>query len=383
MIFKRALQRELLSTAGAVFTILFTIAVTVKPIKILGLAAGGKVASGDVMTLIGFAALNLLPIIIILTGFISVLMVVTRSYQDSEMVVWFASGLSLRHWIAPILHFGAPMFILTALLSFIVTPWANLKSTEYTERFEQRSDIARVSPGKFQESSSKERVFFVEGVAGDLSKVKNIFVNTFQNNRDSVVIAKEGEMVVDAKGDKFLIMKQGRRYDGSPNLPNFQMMQFERYGVLVESQSPSVILDKKAESLTMMELWKDPNPVNMGEFLWRISLPVMALALMLLAVPLGYVNPRSGRSANFLLALFLCIFYYNIVLVSQSWVKQGKMTLMMAWWPVHVVAFILIFLLFAWRLNVNSRYHPVQIWSRLLRYLGLRKKSCTVVGGAA
>ena len=365
------------------FTILFTIAVTVKPIKILGLAAGGKVASGDVVTLIGFAALNLLPIILILTGFISVLMVVTRSYQDSEMVVWFASGLSLRQWISPIVRFGAPLFVLTAVMSFLVTPWANLKSTEYTERFEQRSDIARVSPGKFQESSSKERVFFVEGVAGDLSKVRNIFVNTFQNKRDSVVIAKEGEIVVDAKGDKFLIMKQGRRYDGSPNQPDFQMMQFERYGVLVESQSSSVIMDKKAESLTMMELWSDPSPVNMGEFLWRISLPIMLMLLMLLAVPLGYVNPRAGRSANFLLALLLCVFYYNMVLVSQAWVKQGKMPLMMAWWPVHAVTLVVISLLFAWRLNVNSRYHPLQIWSRLLRFSGLRKTTCRIGGREA
>jgi lipopolysaccharide export system permease protein len=382
MIFKRALQSELASTASAVFTILFTIAITVRPIKILGMAASGKVDSNDVFTLIGFAALNLLPIIIVLTGFITVLMVVTRSYQDSEMVVWFASGVSLASWIIPILRFAAPLFVLTMIMSFFVTPWANQHSVEYTDRFEQRSDIARVSPGKFQESASRERVFFVEGVAGDLSKVRNIFVNTLQNNKHSVVIAKEGEITVDKFGDKFLIMHKGRRYDGAPNETDFQMMQFDRYGVLVDGDNQDLIIERKAESLTMAELWADPNPINMGELLWRVSLPIMGVLLMLLGVPLGYVNPRSGRSANFLLALFLCVFYYNMVLVSQAWVKQSKYELSMSWWPIHLGCLILIIVLFAWRLNVNSRWHPLQLWAVLFRRRPQKRTRQSVPGGA-
>lgn len=367
MIFKSALQRELTSTAVAVFTILFTIAITIKPIKILGMAASGMVDANDVFILIGFAALNLIPILIVLTGFIAVLLVVSRSYQDSEMVVWLSSGVSLTNWITAILRFAAPLFVLTALMTFFVTPWANRHSSEYTNRFQQRSDIARISPGKFQESASRDRVFFVEGVASDLSKVKNIFVNTVESNRNSVVIAKEGEIVVDKFGDKLLIMHQGRRYDGAPNEADFQMMQFERYGVLIDDDSKKIITDKKAISASMAELLANPTPGNMGELLWRVSLPIMVVILMLLALPLGYVNPRSGRSASFLLALFLCVFYYNMVLVSEAWVLQSKYAFAFSWWPIHLVFILLITVLFLWRLNVNSRYHPLQLWARLVR----------------
>jgi lipopolysaccharide export system permease protein len=124
MIFQRALRRELASSAGATFTVLFTIIVTWTLITILGRAAGGKVASSDVLALIAFAALNYLPMILILTSFISVLMVVTRSYRDSEMVVWFASGQSLTKWIRPVLTFGFPIILLTGVLAFYATPWA-------------------------------------------------------------------------------------------------------------------------------------------------------------------------------------------------------------------------------------------------------------------
>src|SRR4051812_26883483 len=216
MIFRRALRRELVSTAGGVFTTLFTITITVMLIRILGQAAGGRVASQDVIALIGFAALNYLPIILILTGFISVLLVVTRSYQDSEMVVWFASGLSLSKWVRPILEFGLPVILLTGLLSFIVTPWAIRLSAEFEERFEKREDISRIAPGKFMESASANRIFFVEGISGDATKVQNVFVNTVQNGRTSVIVAKEGEIEIDKKGDKFVLMQKGRRYDGVP-----------------------------------------------------------------------------------------------------------------------------------------------------------------------
>lgn len=361
MIFQRALRHELISAAGAVFTTLFTITITVMLIKILGQAAGGKIASRDVVALIGFQALNLLPVILILTGFISVLLVVTRSYQDSEMVVWFTSGLSLSRWIKPVLSFGLPIIILTALLSFLVTPWANRQSAEFRERFEKREDIAKVSPGRFQESSSADRVFFVEAVEGDAAKVKNIFVNTVKDGRVSVVVAKEGMFEVDPRGDKFLVMDKGRRYEGIPSQSDFQIMEFERYGVLVSRQSQALVGDKSAHSLSTLALLRDQNRFNQGELLWRVALPMMSLLLMLLAIPLGFVNPRGGRSANLLIALLLVVVYLNMVNVFQAAVVQGRWSLEMAWWPIHLIALTVAGLLFTWRLQINSRYHPLAI----------------------
>ncbi|MFZ6727457.1 LPS export ABC transporter permease LptF [Undibacterium sp. MH2W] len=372
MIFQRALRRELLSAAGAVFTTLFTITITVMLIKILGQAAGGKVASSDVVALIGFTSLMYLPVLLILTGFIAVLLVVTRAYQDSEMVVWFSSGLSLTEWISPVLRFGAPIIFLTALLSFVVTPWASQQSSEFRERYDKRSDIAKVSPGKFQESSSSNRIFFVEEVTGDLSKVQNIFINTIHDGRSSIVVAKEGVIEIDKFGDKFLVMSKGRRYDGLPTAPDFQMMQFEKYGVLVSSQNGTVVGDNSAKSMPLQLLLQDMDAVKKAELLWRISLPIMCALLMLAAIPLGFVNPRVGRSANLIVALLSVIIYLNIVNISQATVSQGRSEFSMTWWPVHLAVLVSVISLFAWRLKVNSRWHPLVMWSRCKA--GLRGK---------
>ena len=39
----------------------------------------------------------------------------------------------------------------------------------------------------------------------------------------------------------------------------------------------------------------------------------------------------------------------------------------MAWWPLHLLAALAVLALFAWRLNVNHRWHPlvlINAWKR-------------------
>ncbi len=376
MIFERALRRELTSTAGAVLTTLFTITITTMVIRILGQAAGGKVASQDVIELIGFEAIRQLPVILILTGFISVLLVITRSYQDSEMVVWFASGMSLTRWIKPVLTFVLPIVLVTAMLSFVAAPWAQRQSSEFRERFQKREDISRVSPGKFQESASSNRVFFVEGLSGDAAHVKNIFVNTIlPDGRISVVAAKQGTIEPDARGDKYLVMEKGRRYEGTPRHLNFDMMEFERYSTLISRQSESEAADNSSSSLPTRALLAAPTSQNLSELLWRGSLPMMGLLLALLAIPLAFVNPRGGRSVNMLIALLLFVLYSNMVSVLQSAVAQSKLSFLIAWWPIHAVAFITMVLLFSWRVRMNSPYHPLSMLASLRRARRQRRKA--------
>jgi lipopolysaccharide export system permease protein len=359
MIFQRALRRELASSAGATFTVLFSILVTWTLISILGKAAGGKVASGDVIALIVFAVLNYLPTILILTSFISVLMVVTRSYRDSEMVVWFASGQSLVRWVYPVLTFGLPLVVLTAALSLFATPWAKMKSTEFVERFEKREDLKKVSPGQFKESTGSNRVFFVEGAAAGSNAVQNVFVNTIEKNGNTVVVAKEGVIEADDKGGQFLVLKNGRRYQGVPGQADFQSMEFERYSMRVTTKVPVLGAHVPFGSMSTAALLVEPNRYMLAELLWRIASPIMCVLLMLLAIPLGFVNPRAGSSVNLMLAMLIFITYSNLIKVSEASVAQGKASFSAAWWPLHLLVALSVLGLFAWRLNVNHRYHPL------------------------
>jgi lipopolysaccharide export system permease protein len=366
MIFQRALHRELASAAGATFTVLFTVCVTWTLIAILGRAAGGRVASGDVVALIAFQSLNYLPTVLILTSFISVLVAVTRSYRDSEMVVWFASGQSLVAWIRPVLTFGLPMVLLVAALSLVVAPWAKMKSAEFIQRFEKREDLKRVAPGQFRESSSSDRVFFVEGSTNGSTVVKNVFVSTNEKDGSSVVVAREGVVESDGKGGQYLVLKNGRRYQGVPGQADFQSMEFERYSMRVATKVPVLGTDVPLDALPMSALLAVDTQYTRSELLSRISAPIVCLLLVLLAIPLGFVNPRAGSSANMILALLIFFTYNNLVKMVEKSVERQKLDFAVAW-GLHLLVALIVLGLFAWRLNVNHRFHPlvmINAWKR-------------------
>lgn len=379
MIFSRALYRELASAAGATFTVLFSVCITWTLIAILGRAAGGRVASGDVVALIAFQSLNYLPTVLTLTSFISVLVVLTRTYRDSEMVVWFASGQSLLKWIRPVLVFGIPMVLLVAVLSLFVTPWAKMKSTEFVQRFEKREDLKRVAPGQFRESSSADRVFFVEGSASGSTVVQNVFVSSLQGANNSVVVAKEGVIEPDGKGGQFLVLKNGRRYQGVPGQADYQSMEFERYSMRVATKVPVLGTDVPLDAQSTAMLLAVKNQYTRSELLSRISAPIVCLVLVLLAIPLGFVNPRAGSSANLILALLIFFTYNNLVKMVEATVKKDKLDFALAWWPLHLVVALIVVALFAWRLNVNHRYHPL-VWINAWKRRRMLRKSPELAG---
>jgi lipopolysaccharide export system permease protein len=350
MIFQRALLREFASLAGAVFMTLFLIALTTRLIRLLGQAAGGKIPSDAVIAFLGFFALNVLPVLLSLTVFITVLLTLTRSYRDSEMVIWFNSGLSVAAWIRPVLTFAGPLVVLIACLSLFISPWAASKSEEYRSRVDSRDEVSRVDPGVFGESTNKDRVFFVESIAGDSGTVQNVFVNSIQHQKLGVMVSQRGYVEVAENGDRFLVLVNGRRYEGTPGQADYRVMEFERYLTRIEAKEGD-LPEATHRTLSTSALIEFPTNANLGELMWRIGLPLSALLLALAAIPMSFVNPRAGRSVNLLLALLTYIIYSNLISLSQARVAQGRLPFSLGWWLVHAVMLLVLAVLFAQRMG--------------------------------
>ena len=103
-----------------------------------------------------------------------------------------------------------------------------------------------------------------------------------------------------------------------------------------------------------MELLEKDVPIFRAELLWRLSVPISAVVLVLLAIPLSFVNPRAGRSANMLLALFTYVLYFNLLTISQAWVASGRIPFATGLTAVHLLMLCLLPLLFFRRIAVLS-----------------------------
>ena len=56
----------------------------------------------------------------------------------------------------------AATLLVVALLLLFVWPWGNRSSMELRDRYQQRGDLSRVTPGVFQTSADGRRVFFID-----------------------------------------------------------------------------------------------------------------------------------------------------------------------------------------------------------------------------
>lgn len=351
MIFHRALLREFAGLAGAVFMTLFAIALTTRLIRLLGQAAGGQIPTDAVIAFLGFFALGTLPVLLSLTMFISVLLTLTRSWRDSEMVIWFGSGLPLTAWLKPVMLFALPQIAVIATLSLVISPWAAQMGAQYVTRLESRDDVSRVTPGVFGETGNKERVYFVESMSGDATTVQNVFVSSVQQQKSGVSMSRVGRTETAPNGDRFIVLEDGRRYEGAPGDEQYRVMEFQRYAARIETaESKEPQLSHK--SMTTGQLMANPTPVNLGELLWRVGIPLSAAILVLLAIPMSFVNPRAGRSVNLLFALFTYIVYSNLLSVSQARVSQGRMDFGIGLWLVHALMIALLVFMFARRMQV-------------------------------
>jgi lipopolysaccharide export system permease protein len=63
----------------------------------------------------------------------------------------------------------------------------------------------------------------------------------------------------------------------------------------------------------------------------------MAVILALAAIPLSFVNPRVGRSLNFVFAIMLYMLYSNLLSIAQAWIAQGRVAPAIGFWVVHVL----------------------------------------------
>jgi lipopolysaccharide export system permease protein len=351
MIFHRALLREFASLAGAVFMTLFAIALVTRLIRLLGQAAGGQIPTDAVIAFLGFFALGTLPVLLSLTMFISVLLTLTRSWRDSEMVIWFTSGVPLTAWLKPVMLFALPQVAVIAALSLIISPWAAQMGAQYVTRLESRDDVSRINPGVFGETGNKERVYFVESMSGDATTVQNVFVSSVQQQKSGVSMSRVGRAETAPNGDRFIVLEDGRRYEGAPGDEQYRVTEFQRYAARIETaESKEPQLSQK--SMTTTQLLANPTPVNLGEVVWRVGIPLSAAILVLLAIPMSFVNPRAGRSVNLLFALFTYIVYSNLLSVSQARVAQGRMEFSIGLWLVHAAMIALLVFMFARRMQV-------------------------------
>jgi lipopolysaccharide export system permease protein len=348
MLFDSTVRRELARSFGATLVVILTIVLTMMLIRTIGQAAGGAVAPQDVVLLLGYLSLGYLPMILALSLFVAIVVTLGRMYRDSEMAVWFASGIGLARFVRPVLRTSWPVLLVVALLLFFVWPWGNRNSLDLRERYAQRSDLSRVTPGVFQTSSDGQRVFFIEREVSDGVNARNVFILSQQAHSESVTSARSGRLERE-DGDSFLVLERGQRNEVDVQSGEKTLSAFETYRVLADERRVRDVEARPPKAMRTIELVRKPTLRNLGELVWRFGLLFGAANLLLLGIGLAATNPRRASNWNLLFALLGFVVYYNLINLSQAWVGSGRFGMGAALAGLHGTAFLLALAMLWWR----------------------------------
>lgn len=358
MVFRRSLVRELTATAVALFLVLLGILFTNLVLRLLARAAGGTVAPEGVLALLGFNALFYFNILLSVALFLTVLLTLSRWYRDSEMIVWFTSGQSLTAWLKPILWFATPFLLAIVVLSLWLSPWAEARRLEYERQLESREELSLLTPGLFKEFRQAKLVVFIESINTLDGTIRNVFLHSIDSEKDVTTVARSGRLEEAPNGDRFIVLEDGRRYEGTPGSADFRTAEFKRLGRRIEPAEVRALPTSLKALPTGLLAIADGAPER-AELFWRISVPISALLLVLLAIPLSYVNPRMGRSLNLFTALFMYMLYSNCLNIMQSTIAQGRLSLVAGLVIIHSLAAAVVVVLFLKRLAVRG-WFPLQ-----------------------
>ena len=104
-------------------------------------------------------------------------------------------------------------------------------------------------------------------------------------------------------------------------------VRFDSYLTLIDDDALGPQAQVPTQSLSTLQLLREPSAPNLGELAWRIGLALAAFNLVVIALAVANFNPRVGRSGNLVLALFSFVAYYNLINLGQSWIASGRFPL--------------------------------------------------------
>jgi LPS export ABC transporter permease LptG/LPS export ABC transporter permease LptF len=362
-IFREILTSAVLGTLLATFIIFLRAAD-----KLFAILVGANNASvSSVVELLLWAMPPVLPLTIPFGVLVGILIGLGRMAADGEITAMRAAGVSSRRVIAPVVVFAAVGMSLAGLASLRLTPLAIRRSTEIINQLLQGQVSAAIDPRVFNENFPN-RILYVGDVGnGPVVAWRPVFIAdiTAPEQRASGMREKaEGPMITVAR--QAIAVSDPGNNRIQLTLYDFCEHEMGRDRVANDSCAPisTQVLDASppehktppTAAMNTRALMRYPSDGNEAtevriELHRRFALPVACIALALLGIPLGIATRKGGKSAGYVIALFLSFFCYHLAsLTLIGFAKQHALSVPAAVWLPDIV-FILAGIVFLSRME--------------------------------
>ncbi len=333
----RYLFREVFVTFAAVFSIIMLIYVSHRFVRYLASAASGVISSDLIMQLLALKLVENLSLYMPFALFIGILLALGRMYQDSEIVAMTAGGIGTAQITRAIMFIAVGFGSVLVVLSLYLSPEVAAVQETVKRKAKSHTEVSGIFPGRFQEFGHGDQVVYVETMAPDRQKMNNVFVQVRRPESEDLVVAQSAYQVIQGEhNSRYIVLQNGFRYEGAAGDLDFVITKFEKHAVLVdvgETRKQHV----ERESWPTKDLIGSDVPKHVAELQWRLSKPISAIILAVLAVPLSPTSHRGGRFAKLLPAILAYFLYNNLLGIAQKLIETQYVPPWVGVWPVHIL----------------------------------------------
>ena len=342
MILRRYFMLEILRGFAMIFGALVLIYFSTRFASYLGQAAEGKIAADDIFTLISLKMLVSAKELVPLSLYLGVFATMVRMQRDLELTVMRAAGVNHTLLIKSALLVSVFASLVVAFVTLYAEPRAELTIEEIRERTENEATISGVKAGTFKEMSGGKRILYAEDIAEQGDFLENTFVQSQSGNSTGIMRSNNARVETDQKtADRFAVFRDGVSYAGSPGRLDYEITEFEKYGLRIENRTPTD-LSRNVNYIPTEQLLSFHGPRYAAEVQARLGTPIATLLLPVLAILIGLTIKGGNWHVGLLTAISVYFVYNNLLGVAKSLVKKGDLHPYVGLWAVHLALVILV-----------------------------------------
>ena len=303
----------------------------------------GSLGSDSVMRFLGLQILRDTASLLPPAFFISALVTLGRMARDSELIAFNAGGLGPLRLYRSLVLFALPLAVVTGWFALVLQPYASTEIQRIEDRKnDQATQASGLQSGRFYQQDGGRMTLYTTEL-GDDKRFRGVFVQDRRGQQERIVLGESAYYSENAdSGERSIVLRQGRRYDGAAGQYDYSIADFSRYTYFLEDDDTSGQERRRRSAVPSMELLASDALADRAELGHRLSAPLAILSLALLAIPLTTLSPRQRGSGRLLLAFLAYFAFFNLQRLAENWMELGVTPawLGMLWYQAVIVLLV-------------------------------------------
>ena len=282
-----------------------------------------------------------------------------RLSMDSEYVVLKAAGISTYRLLVPL---GAAAVVVYGLSSFVlmyVSPWGFQGLQRLFFEVARSHAYYHLQEHEFNDGF-QGLVLYVERTVPEQQRLEGVFIADTRSGVSQIITAQAGELFSEPEALRVVLrLEQGAIHRSAPPYKRYDVLTFGHYDIVLNletSLARQARDDARPRELFPSQLRAEiarrqalGQPSRYLVLYWHklFALPFASIIFAGLGPALGVVQPKSGRSAGYVLGLGAIFVYYIFLTASDALTDKIPFfpAFLAAWFPNICMSGITILLL--------------------------------------